>query len=810
MKIKSKKPELKYQSFPDPFATRTEKISDDYGLQWAKAIEYQWFKRTNGKAPFYSRNAEFHKLRTYARGDQSSELYKTLMGADEEQSYTNYDWRPIQVIPKFVKLLVNQMGERLFEVKANATDPYSSSMRTEYRENLENLMAGKDMLLKAKELQGVDMLPQDLSEIPDTQEEIDLRMSLNYKQNSEIAAEIAVKFTFDLNDFNETQQRMIEDLATLGIAFGRHYTDPGKGVMTEYVDPANLVYSHPRHRDFKNAYYFGEVERITISELKRLMELSGRGLENDEEYADLASSAKGWADYHGLEGSWDDDLEGTMVDVLHFTFKVTDTYVYKKKYNKNGGFKMTKKDESFNKPDDSYGGYDVVKKPYQAWYEGTLVLGTEIIVDYKRTQNMVREKGKIDKVIPKYIGYAPELYQGKPKGLVSRIIQYVDLMQQTHIKIQQMIAKARPSGVYIDVDGLDEIPLGDGSTLTPLEVIKIYDETGNVLGTSTAADGSYNYGRESIRELGNGVVKGLPDLMNTYNFYLNQLRDAIGIPAGMDASNPHPDTLVGVQQQVALNSNTATRHILDGALHITQQMATGVNLRLKDIFAHSDLKEFYINAIGKMNVDILESLKNYQLFEHGIIVELKPDAEEKQNLENNIQNALAKELIMVDDAIDIRQVGNLKLANQLLKIRRQKREKLKREHELNAIKVSADENAKAAERAAAAKEREISAEFNAKSELERIKGENATRKIQAEEESKSRLMQQEFYYNMALKGAEDEYNRVIEETKQEREDKRLDKKLASQSQGKAPANTGFESSEDNISGNIEMGEMEPS
>ena len=492
---------------------------------------------------------------------------------------------------------------------------------------------------------------------------------------------------------------------------------------------------------------------------------------------------------------------------------------------KNGGFKMTKKESTFDKKSNT-DGFDVSKKIIDVWYEGMLILGTEEIVNYKLCENMIRPEGLLNITAPNFIVYAPELYQNRTKSLVERIIPYVDQMQQIHIKLQQLIAKARPNGIYIDVDGLNEIDMGDGNFLTPLELIKIYDETGNVIGSSQTFEGDYNYGREPIRELKNGIVDGLDRLINTYNHYLNLLRDAIGIPQGADASMPHPDTLVGVQQQVALNSNTATRHILDSSLNITKRLGGGLSLRLKDIFKYSDLKNVYINAIGKLNVEVLKSLERYHLHDLGILIELKPDAQEKQYLEQNIQQSLAQGLITFDDAVDIRAINNIKLANQLLKVRRVKREKDKKEHEKELIKTQTEGQAQVAERASQAKMQEYQVKTQSELVVEQAKTQGKIAEIDAERQAKSQLMQQEFEYNMTLKGIDTETrlheNRFKEDRKDQRQDRQNSQssKIQEQKANNLPAqdfendvpqqNLSFESSEDNISGGVEMGELEPS
>lgn len=804
------------KGFPNHLAPDEEKNKEAFGLQMAKAIEQEWFFRPEtGSCDYYDKRDKYHKLRLYARGEQDTSIYKKLLNGGEDKSYTNYDWRPLQVIPKFVKLIVNQMTERLFDVKAEAVDKFSTDLKDTHKKNLESMMLAKPMHDEARKQLGIELGPTSPEDYPETQEEIDLFMKLKYKPAIEIAAEEAIKFTLDLNDYDETQSRVIEDITTIGLAAIKHNTDPSKGIQVEYVDPASMVYSYPTHRDFKDVHYYGEVKRMTIMELKRL---SGNRF-SDDELRDIAQATSDWTSYHGGSTSGqsyrDDDLQGVMVDVMFFNFKSINTLSYKKKYTQGGGFKMTKKESTFDKPDPSYNGYDVSKKTIDVWYEGALVLGTDKIFNYKLCENMVRPEGYLNITAPNYLVYAPELYQNRTRSLVERIIPYVDEMQQIHIKIQQIIAKARPNGIYIDVAGLSEIQMGEGNVLTPLEAIKIYDETGNVLGTSLTYEGDYNYGREPIKELKNGVIDGLDRLISAYNHYLNLLRDAIGIPQGADASAPHPDMAVGVQQQLALNSNTATRHILDGGLNISERLGKGLALRLKDIFLYSDLKNTYINAIGKINVRVLEALKKYHLHDLGINIMLKPDNEERQYLEQNITIALDKELITLDDAIDIRNISNTKLANELIKTRRIRREKAKKEHEKQMEQLRAEGQAMIAERAAQAKQMEL--QFKAQGDLTVIQAKSAAKMAELEKEAevKAGLMDREFQYNVALQQGQVQIDMKTKKYMEDRKDARQDRgntqdsKKIEQRAFNKPAQS-FESSEDNLSGNIELSELEPS
>ena len=809
---------FKKGEYPDPLAPDEVKADPLYGLQYARKIQQEWWFRAEyggGGCQYYDKRQKYHTLRKYARGEQDTEQYRKILGLDGDSTYTNYDLRPLQILPKFVKLISNQMTERLFDVKAEAVDKYSTDLKDSYKKSLEDFVISKPLMMEIEKETGIQMMPDNASEYPDSQEEVDLHMKLKYKPAIEIAAEEAIKFTLDLNDYNETQSRVIEDVTTLGLGAVKHFTDPVKGIRVEYVDPADCVHSYAIHRNFKDVNYYGEVKRMTINELKRI---SGKDF-TDDELAELADTAVSWGRYHNNNTSnehiREDDIEGIMVDVLYFTFKSTNTIAYKKKYTKNGGYKMTKKASTFSKSDPSYKGYDVSKKTIDVWYEGALVLGSDQIFNYKKCENMIRPKGYLNITQPNYIFYAPDLYQNRTLSTVEKVIPYIDQMQQIHIKLQQIIAKARPNGIYIDVAGLNEITIGEGNTLTPLEAIRIYDQTGNVLGTSTTVEGDFNYGKEPIKELKNGVIDGLDRLIGAYNHYLGLLRDAIGIPQGADASNPHPDTLVGVQQMVALNSNTATRHILDAGLNISERLGKSLALRIKDIFKFSDLKNAYINAIGALNVNVLKSLKDYHLHDLGINIELKPDAQEKQYLEQNINQALTSDLITLDDAIDIRNIGNTKLANEVIKIRRVKREKEKRAHEQEMIKSQGEAQAQAAQATAQSKQQEIQMQSQVDLQLVQAKSQAKQQELEKEAQVKMMLMEREFQYNLQLNGISEQAKIKVESQKEDRKDSRQDRANTQQSQlidqrarNSAPKN--FESSEDNLSGSVDLSELEPS
>lgn len=800
---RNKKKALKIQNrrnVPDPLAPWEIKMSEDYVRRMGKLIEYEWFyiKSGNTYNEYHDKRLKFDELRKYARGEHDTGLAKKLItdGTDGE-SYSNYDWRPIQVLPKYIKLVINQMLERLYDIDAQAVDGISQGLREDYKFILEKNMIARDMLEDAKRDLNIDMFPPGIGEIPGSQEELDLYMKLNYKPAIELAIEQALKYTLETNEYDEIQKGLLKDLTEIGVAAVHHRTDPTKGIVVEQCDPADMVWSYPTKPNFDNVYYYGYVKRITLSELQRL---SGKRF-SDDELDNFKNVSNEWQGYNRISNQFwyrGEDLPSYMVDVLDFTFKTTKSIKYKKKYRKNGTFSITEKPSDYTKTEaqiakeqeQGYPDFDILEDTKEVWIEGSLVLGSDMLFNYRECSDMIRPDGFIsNKVSSNYIVYAPELYQGRIQSLVDRVKQDIDTLQQTKIKIDQFIAKAKPNGVWIDIDGLEEVDLGDGNTLSPLELIRFYDETGNLIGSSRMIDGRMNFqGSMPIKELNNGQIAGLEQLMNAYNFKMNLFRDAIGVGQGADGTLPHPDTSVAALQEQTIRANVATRYVLDAQLKITQYLANGLSLRLKSIFGWSNLRDAYINSIGQMNVDILESLKSLHLHDFGITIKLKPDAQDKALLEANMQRALDKGLIEVPDIIDIRRISNLTYASEMLKIKIKKRAELNHQREVEKIRENGNASKQAAEAQALSKQQEY--QFKADSEiriLEKQK-ENKLAEILAEEEAQARLMDLKYRYETGKEVQVEKAKKDNVEYLEDRKDKRTEKQATQQSKMKAQQN----------------------
>jgi len=747
-----------YVNFPSQVVSDLEKMSPEYGLKIAKAIEQEWFNGVQSNRYVDTQN-KFHRLRLYARGEQSIQKYKDELSINGDLSYLNLDWKPVPIIPKFVDIVVNGMSERMFDVKAYSQDQYGVSKRTEYMESLIRDMQAKTYNDQAAKLFNVDLYENDKEELPDTQEELELHMQLNYKQAVELAEEQAINVLLDGNKYDLTRRRLIHDITVLGIACVKTGFNTSQGVTVEYVDPANIVYSYTDSPYFDDIYYVGEVKTLSINELVReFPQLTQSDLEEVKK-----SSYRPRRKYNRVEVR-----DQNKVQVLYFNYKTYMNDTYKLKETGSGGEKAIPKDDTFNPPENKEGGYAKLQRAVEVVYEGAVVVGIDKLLKWNICENMMRNKSDFNKVKMNYNIVAPHLYDNRIESLVSRITGFADMIQLTHLKLQQVMSRMVPDGVYLDADGLAEVDLGNGTNYNPQEALNMFFQTGSVIGRSFTQDGDPNPGKIPIQQISNGAGQDkIGSLISTYNYYLQMIRDVTGLNEARDGSMPDPKSLVGVQKLAAANSNVATRHILLGSMYLTSEVAESLSLRISDVLEYSPTADAFVQSIGAHNAATLKEMSELYLYDFGIFIELTPDEEEKQLLENNIQTALGQQLIDLDDAIDIREIRNVRLANQLLKIKRKKKQERDQKIQQENIKAQADANAQAQQAAAQAEVQKNQAKTQADMQLEQVRAQGRLNQLEAEVRLKKELMQFEFELNQKLRDQERGQAMKLEQVKQD-------------------------------------------
>ena len=760
-------------SFPSQAVSDAEKMSAEYGVKIGNAIEHEWFNTTGSSNRHVNFKNSFHSLRLYARGEQSIQKYKDELSINGDLSYLNLDWKPVPIIPKFVDIVVNGMADRSYAIKAYSQDPSSIEERTKYVKDKSDDIRAKSFNDSVMNQLGLDVYKTDQSTLPETEEELELHMQLDYKQSIEIAEEEAINSIFDRNKYEYLSKRVNNDLVVLGIGAIKNSFNKSEGIKIEYVDPADLVYSYTDSPYFDDIYYIGEVKEVYANELKKeFPEITNEDLEEYVNHGNINSTN------NVTNKKYNDS---NSVTVLYFEYKTYMSEVYKVKNTSSGGEKAIKKNSNFNPPKNE--DYKKVERVIEVIYEGAKVLGSNKVLKWELKKNMVRPKADTTKAVMSYSVCAPKMYEGRIESLVGRITGFADMIQLTHLKLQQVMSKMVPDGVYLDADALAEIDLGNGTNYNPSEALSMFFQTGSVIGRSMTQDGDINRGNMPIQELNTSGKGGkIQSLFQTYNYYLQMMRDVTGLNEARDGTMPDKDALVGIQKMAAANSNTATRHLLQSSLFLALSTAECISMRISDVIEYSPTKQSFIKSLGKLNVSVLEEIAELHLHDFGIFLELAPDEEEKAMLENNIQVALQQQTLDLEDAIDVREVRNIKLANQLLKIRRKKKQALDQQIAQRNIQQQAQANAEASERAAAADMQKNQALAETKIQLEQMKANLDMQKMQQEAELKKQLMQLEFEMNMKLKQAETEALTSRESQKEDRKDQRTKIQATQQSE----------------------------
>ena len=465
-------------SFPSQVVPLADKLSWEYGLQVGQAIEYEWFRggRVNGTR-WQKGFQNFNRLRLYARGEQPVQKYKDELSINGDLSYLNLDWKPVPIIPKFVDIVVNGIAAKEFTIKAFAQDPFSRQQITDYDQKLQD-----DMLLKQsndtlqKEL-GINILnTNDPNNLPGSEEELSVHMQLNYKQSVEIAEEEALSSVLAFNKYDLINKRVVEDIVTIGIGAVKTEFNKAEGVIVKYVDPANLVHSYTNDPNFEDIWYVGEIRSLTIPEIKKQFPKI-----TDEELETIVR-------YPGRQGYISNpNMDNDLVQLLYFEYKTYVDQVFKIKKTDQGLEKTLQKEDFFNPPPSD--NFERVSRSIEVLYSGVKVMGAPQMLEWKLAENMTRPTANLTKVNMNYNICAPHIYQGRINSLVGRITSYADMIQLTSLKLQQVIQRMVPDGVFVDVDGLAEVDLGNGTNYNPQEALNMYFQTGSIVGRSLTQDG---------------------------------------------------------------------------------------------------------------------------------------------------------------------------------------------------------------------------------------------------------------------------------------------------------------------------------
>jgi hypothetical protein len=613
-------------NFPDPLASYEAKQSKDYGLQYAKSIETQWGRPEDEGSLFRRRLKEFEQNRDYANGTQDTAIYKQILNSldpnNGDGTLLNIDWSPVPIVPKFVKIVVNKILSRNPYPNIEAVDPLSVSEKEKKKAEVK---AGVELKGLLSELEGVGVKTgYDVESLPDSVEEAEIFLDTNIKIASEIATQIATELTLTWNEFGERiYRRCVDDLVSIGMAVVKRENDPNYGIVENYVDPAYFIHSYTEDPNMSDLIYAGHVRRMSIMDLKR----QAGDQFTEEEYQKLATMVQYQYNNNSsrlTQSYYDKNLQSVaygydefIVEILEFEFLSVDDVYFEEKESRFGNVGFYYKGFKYEPPRESV--YD--RKPYRMQtatvYGGKYVIGTNFLYDYGVKKNIPRNVHDLTRARLSYSVVATNLRRMIPKSMVSMVKSFADQLQITHLKIQQAIAKAKPDGLMIDIEGLENVQLGRGGELQPLDIQDIYEQTGVFYYRSKNPEGGFQ--NPPVREI-NNQIRNINELIALYNHYLRMIRDATGLNEVVDGSTPKGEQLVGVRQQAIEASNNATYDITNAAMVLFKKVCDDIVRCLQIIPKESVLYRTYEKALGSSSMDIISSFAELPMYNFGVRV----------------------------------------------------------------------------------------------------------------------------------------------------------------------------------------------
>ena len=776
--------------FPDQLATMAEKETPQYGLKYAKAIDAQWGKISERGSLFRKRFEQFEKNRAYANGTQDTTIYKKILTSLDPNSndgtLLNLDFSPVPVLPKFARVVMNKILSLNPYPNLEAIDPISSAERDKMRKELMFDMENKEDLKKIQEDTGKQMTSVPVDQLPETSEEAEIFMSSNLKTAAEISAQMATNLTLEWNNFNDSiYRRVVDDLVTCGIGVVKRENDPSYGITTRYVDPCAFIHSYTEDPGMNDLVYAGESRKITIQELRKM---AGEEL-TEAEIKDIAEKARSKYSYDSkhmhqhhydmYSGKNSYGYDDFVVDVMDFEFISSDKIYFEEKENRYGNVNFFMK------------GFDKEPKQKNSVFErtphcleianvygGIYIVGCNKVINYGRKANVPKNMYDISRATLSYSCVATNMRNMMPKSMIDSTISFADQIQLTHLKIQQAIAKAKPDGLIIDIEALENVQLGKGGELQPLELHDIYEQTGVFYYRGKNADGSA--GAPPIREIGNSI-RNINEMIALYNHYMRMIRDVTGVNEVMDASTPKGDALVGVQQIAIQSGNNAIYDVTNASAIIYKKVCQDIVKCIQIIHPDSVLFSVYEKALGRFNMETISEFRDLPMYNFGVIVEKDMEEKDRQFLEQNIQISLSQKEIDLEDAMAVRQLRDVNQAEKVLMIRRKK----KRE----AVQKAAMEQQQAA---AQAQMQQIQAQMQAKQQEYQMMMQAKVSEIGVKMKADMQLEQMRFEHEREIamikaqvgqfdKQSDVETRKEIERMKDDRKDERVKKQAVEQS-----------------------------
>lgn len=661
--------------FPSGLSTKSAKDEDKFGLQVAQAI----ISATQEQREAFKK--KLFENRKYAEGNQDISQYLDELEIDGKDMYLNISYRPRPIAQKFKNVVVNGYLMKTEYPAVTATAKHIKDAKEKKKSDAEFRMEYGEVLNQLSQDAGVPLT--DPSEYtPQSKEDSDIYHSLNDKEKEELLMQEMVNFALRDNDIESIKNNVLDDQFVAQLHGYYNYIDDNGRLIIEYIQPEDIIADNSRFDDFHDSEYKGRYVRFTVSDVRRRFSLTPQ---QEQELFGCAKAASGMFGNPTLKLNWQEDYrrannrpyDSYTIELAHIWWKTSKVLTYVEGRDRYG---RTVFDTSYDAPkqlnsDRKKAG---AKYPTTA-YEGYFTSNAKICLQWGEQKNILRKGEDKEEVLSNFIFNMP-YNKGRmlPNSLMSLMIDSIRNMDIAILKIKQVIAKAAPDDYIIDVESLNELDLGTGEELQPLDIMQIHAQTGRLYYKGTKADG-ITPNQIPVRPNLNPLGDKLQAYVNWYNTELNNIRDYLGVNEFRDGSASNPRTGFKFMQAQSEASNTATWFLYRAYLKSTEELIKQVSIRIWDALNYGDVNKGYLKYLGKENVEFIQNRKDITASSYDIDFKLGLDENDKATLEQYVNTCLANGSLEMPDAIMLTEVQDPKLARRLLSFVYEKRRKQKQE-----------------------------------------------------------------------------------------------------------------------------------
>jgi len=626
----------------------SQKRKKDYGLQVAKGIFNSADRNSDG---YYGKRYRVWRAnREFSMGTNSMKEFMDLLRVEGNQTYVDLDWSTIKIAPKFVEILLGTYLSRREKPVVKATDDMSDSIKDMEKQEAMFRMKNKEQIEAIEKELGHQIESQKF--MPEDEDDIALYFDLEYRLPEEILFETKIKKILDENDYGVLKRTLLRDIIDCNFAATKVYFDANHNIRIKRIKPENLIYNVFETDNGKDLAYIGYVNPMKISVIRKKYNL------DEETLFKLAQKASRelkrpenlyWKDsYKYTELRPYDDY---AVLVFDFEVKTVDVEYTVKTENKYGNVLAIPKQGKPMAPAGQELAGEVIEDKMMNIYHGAWVCDTDIMLEWDLTSNTIRPYNNGVDAMFSYSIICPNATGALVPSMIEKAMGPIRAMLLIRMKMQQLIALMKPDGFSVDISGFRDVDLGTGNSVEPLQLMKIYDQTGRVFWDSTGDDGQPK--AFPIQQLpNNGNVAQLNTLISQYNFNLDRLREEMGISEYRDGSSVPVKTGLGVMQQQIQSSNSATEYIYDAFTCVMEETSEKVAMMLWDsvVFKATKYKEMegYDMSLLDMTFDVK--------------VEMLPDEQKKAELNNLMMQALQSGAISYEQVFKIKNIEDVKLA----------------------------------------------------------------------------------------------------------------------------------------------------